>query len=347
MNTMTRRISSAPFSRLVSITILVFLFCVSVAAFDDRSKTDSGAAAQPAGQDATGGFTGSDSKSATRNASTQPVDANGVQLNNTALPSGQNSIAAKALTVSSKEKFNYFLKRSFLSPVPYATAIAAGAFGEWADDDHHHHAKPGDFAADSATRAARSFAFGTTASFFEKFAYFTSSSESIDPLFQKARGIRWQLPARFDRLTSDGYKERVQIINQEQASVLLAAERHTLQMIAGGASLTDILNELCCTIDVQAHGTISTVLLMDPNGKLMVVGADFKPIEVTPPQLIFGSRTIQGWASGTPMDSEDTLRFAELTGVRPMIETYPLERAAEAYARMLSGDAQFRVVLTM
>jgi D-arabinose 1-dehydrogenase-like Zn-dependent alcohol dehydrogenase len=86
---------------------------------------------------------------------------------------------------------------------------------------------------------------------------------------------------------------------------------------------------------------------LGPNGKLMVVGADFAPIEVTPVQLIFGTRTIQGWASGTPTDSEDTLRFAELTGVRPMIETYPLEKAAEAYARMLSGDAQFRVVLTM
>src|SRR5215468_7754081 len=84
-----------------------------------------------------------------------------------------------------------------------------------------------------------------------------------------------------------------------------------------------------------------------PNGKLLVIGAAFDPIEVTPIQLISGSRTIQGWASGTPSDSEDTLRFAELTGVRPMIETYPLEKAAEAYARMLSGDAQFRVVLTM
>jgi len=86
---------------------------------------------------------------------------------------------------------------------------------------------------------------------------------------------------------------------------------------------------------------------LGPNGKLMVIGADFDPIEVTPIQLISGSRTIQGWASGTPTDSEDTLRFAELTGVRPMIETYPLEKAAEAYARMISGDAQFRVVLTM
>jgi D-arabinose 1-dehydrogenase-like Zn-dependent alcohol dehydrogenase len=83
------------------------------------------------------------------------------------------------------------------------------------------------------------------------------------------------------------------------------------------------------------------------NGKLMVIGATFDPIEVTPIQLISGSRTIQGWAAGTPPDSEDTLRFAELTGVRPMVETYPLEKAGEAYARMMSGNAQFRVVLTM
>jgi D-arabinose 1-dehydrogenase-like Zn-dependent alcohol dehydrogenase len=86
---------------------------------------------------------------------------------------------------------------------------------------------------------------------------------------------------------------------------------------------------------------------LGPNGKLVVIGAAFDPIEVTPVQLITGSRTIQGWAAGTAADSEDTLRFAELTGVRPMIETYPLEKASEAYARMMSGKAQFRVVLTM
>ena len=86
---------------------------------------------------------------------------------------------------------------------------------------------------------------------------------------------------------------------------------------------------------------------LGPNGKLMVVGATFDPIEVTPVQLINGSKSIQGWSSGTPTDSEDTLRFAELSGVRPMIETYPLEKAAEAYARMMSGKAEFRVVLTM
>lgn len=86
---------------------------------------------------------------------------------------------------------------------------------------------------------------------------------------------------------------------------------------------------------------------LGPNGKLIVIGASFDAIEVTPVQLISGSRAIQGWAAGTAADSEDTLRFAELSGVRPMIETYPLEKAGEAYARMLSGKAQFRVVLTM
>ena len=86
---------------------------------------------------------------------------------------------------------------------------------------------------------------------------------------------------------------------------------------------------------------------LGPNGKLIVVGLTSDPLEVTPTQLVNGSRTIQGWASGTAADEEDTLTFAELTGVRPMIETYPLEKAGEAYARMLSGKAEFRVVLTM
>jgi D-arabinose 1-dehydrogenase-like Zn-dependent alcohol dehydrogenase len=86
---------------------------------------------------------------------------------------------------------------------------------------------------------------------------------------------------------------------------------------------------------------------LGPNGKLVVVGATFDPIEVTPVQLIIGNKSIQGWATGTPADAEDTLNFSVLTGVRPMIETYPLEKAAEAYARMMSGKAEFRVVLTM
>src|SRR5215472_15917525 len=86
---------------------------------------------------------------------------------------------------------------------------------------------------------------------------------------------------------------------------------------------------------------------LGPNGKFVVIGATFDPIEVTPLQLITGSKSIQGWAAGTAADSEDTLHFAALSGVRPMIETYPLEKAGEGYARMMSGRAQFRVVLTM
>jgi D-arabinose 1-dehydrogenase-like Zn-dependent alcohol dehydrogenase len=86
---------------------------------------------------------------------------------------------------------------------------------------------------------------------------------------------------------------------------------------------------------------------LGPKGTLVVVGATMDPIEATPIQLISNRRNIQGWASGIPTDSEDTLRFSELTGVRAMIEKYPLARAAEGYARMMSGKAEFRVVLTM
>ena len=84
-----------------------------------------------------------------------------------------------------------------------------------------------------------------------------------------------------------------------------------------------------------------------PNGKLMVIGATADPIQVTPIQLINGSRTIQGWAAGTTADIDDTLRFSDLSGVRPMIETFPLEKAADAYQHMISGKARFRAVLTM
>jgi D-arabinose 1-dehydrogenase-like Zn-dependent alcohol dehydrogenase len=83
------------------------------------------------------------------------------------------------------------------------------------------------------------------------------------------------------------------------------------------------------------------------NGSLVVVGASPEPIQVSPIQLITGRHRIQGWSAGIPTDSEDTLRFAEMTGVRPMIEKYPLAKAAEGYARMMSGKAEFRVVLTM
>jgi D-arabinose 1-dehydrogenase-like Zn-dependent alcohol dehydrogenase len=82
-------------------------------------------------------------------------------------------------------------------------------------------------------------------------------------------------------------------------------------------------------------------------GKLLVVGASPDPITVTPIQLIGNRRSIQGWPSGSAQDSQETLNFCALTGIRPMVETFPLEQAASAYDRMLSGKARFRVVLTM
>ena len=81
-------------------------------------------------------------------------------------------------------------------------------------------------------------------------------------------------------------------------------------------------------------------------GRLVVLGVPHEPLTVGAGVLVGGSSSVAGHASGTAKDSEDTLRFAALTGVRPMIETYPLEQAAEGFERMQSGRARFRVVLT-
>ena len=86
---------------------------------------------------------------------------------------------------------------------------------------------------------------------------------------------------------------------------------------------------------------------LGPNGTLMVIGAGIESLNVSPLQLIMGSKTVRGWASGTARDSQDTLEFSVISGVRPMIERYPLEKAADAYQQMISGKARFRVVLTM
>jgi D-arabinose 1-dehydrogenase-like Zn-dependent alcohol dehydrogenase len=81
------------------------------------------------------------------------------------------------------------------------------------------------------------------------------------------------------------------------------------------------------------------------DGKMVIVGAA-DPLEVSPLLLIGGRRSVMGWPSGSSIDSQDALRFSALTGVRSMNEVFPLERAAEAYERMMSGKARFRVVLT-
>ena len=83
------------------------------------------------------------------------------------------------------------------------------------------------------------------------------------------------------------------------------------------------------------------------DGTLLVIGVGPDNIEVSPVPLVMGRRTVKGWPSGTATDSEDAMRLAALSGIRPMIETFPLAEAAAAYDRMTSGKARFRVVLKM
>jgi D-arabinose 1-dehydrogenase-like Zn-dependent alcohol dehydrogenase len=82
------------------------------------------------------------------------------------------------------------------------------------------------------------------------------------------------------------------------------------------------------------------------NGTLLVIGAA-ESLQVSPPFLLMGCRSVKGWYSGTSIDSQDALAFSSRLGVRSMNETFPLERVNEAYERMMSGKARFRVVLTM
>jgi D-arabinose 1-dehydrogenase-like Zn-dependent alcohol dehydrogenase len=96
----------------------------------------------------------------------------------------------------------------------------------------------------------------------------------------------------------------------------------------------------------NAEAMSATLGGLGVNGKLMVLGAPHEPLAVPALLLIGGRRSVAGWYSGTSIDSQDTLSFSTLSGVRAMTEVFPLERAAEAYDRMMSGKARFRVVLT-
>jgi len=81
------------------------------------------------------------------------------------------------------------------------------------------------------------------------------------------------------------------------------------------------------------------------NGSMMIIGA-VPSLQVPPLQLLAARQSVKGWYSGTSIDSQDTLSFSVLSGVRSMNEVFPLEQVDEAYAHMLSGKARFRVVLT-
>jgi D-arabinose 1-dehydrogenase-like Zn-dependent alcohol dehydrogenase len=97
----------------------------------------------------------------------------------------------------------------------------------------------------------------------------------------------------------------------------------------------------------DAEAMTATIGGLAPRGKLVVLGVPHEPLAVSAGAIVGGSQAVAGHASGTAKDSEDTLRFAALTGVRPLIEEYPLEKAADGFERMMSGKARFRVVLTV
>jgi len=97
----------------------------------------------------------------------------------------------------------------------------------------------------------------------------------------------------------------------------------------------------------NADAMAATIGGLSLDGRLIVLGADFKPMQLVTAGLIGRRSGIYGWPSGSSIDSEDTMRFSAMSGVRPMTETFPLEKATEAYEHMMSNKARFRVVLTV
>jgi D-arabinose 1-dehydrogenase-like Zn-dependent alcohol dehydrogenase len=144
------------------------------------------------------------------------------------------------------------------------------------------------------------------------------------------------------------------------AAIGRGPENATLAKKLGASAYIDT-NATNPAEELQKMGGAKVILATAPNaksisaligglgvgGELLVVGAPLEPMEVSVVALLLARRNIQGWPAGSAMDSEDTLRFASHSGVKAMIEKYPLEKANEAFARMMSGKAQFRVVLTM
>jgi D-arabinose 1-dehydrogenase-like Zn-dependent alcohol dehydrogenase len=136
--------------------------------------------------------------------------------------------------------------------------------------------------------------------------------------------------------------------SKEQLSKKLGASHYVdTQEQDPAVELTKLGGASVILATVTSGKAMSAVLPgLGVNGKLIILGAAADSLEVPGPLLIGPRRSIQGWPSGSSIDSQDTLAFSALAGVRPMNEVFPLERAAEAYELMMSGKARFRVVLT-
>ncbi len=119
----------------------------------------------------------------------------------------------------------------------------------------------------------------------------------------------------------------------------------------GPTSVADALQSLggarvVLATAANSEAITATVEGLRPRGELVVIGADATPLGINPNQLLFSARVIRGHPSGTSQDVQDTLAFSLLKGIRPTVETVPLDRTAEAYDRMMAGAARFRMVVT-
>lgn len=136
--------------------------------------------------------------------------------------------------------------------------------------------------------------------------------------------------------------------DKEQLALELGAHHYIDSTAGNPGEALQALGGAKVILSTISNGEANTEVIegLGPHGELIVVGASPEPIEAAPGALIGGNRVIAGHASGSSMDSQDTLAFSSLVDIRPRIETLPLERAAEAYERMMSGQARFRMVLT-
>ena len=137
--------------------------------------------------------------------------------------------------------------------------------------------------------------------------------------------------------------------DKEDLALKLGAERYIDSGAEDPAAALQALGGARTILATVPSGKAVSPLIggLSVRGKLVVVGVSPEPIETPSFVMVGQSASIVGHASGTSIESEDTLRFSAMTGVRPVIETLPLEQAPEAYAKMMRGEARFRMVLTM
>ena len=156
-------------------------------------------------------------------------------------------------------------------------------------------------------------------------------------------GVQFAAKMGFDTVAIARGADKEELVRKLGARVYIDSEKQD-----PAAELTRMGGARAILATATSGAAMNAVLGgLGVDGRLEVVGGPQDPLQVPALLLILGRRSVAGWASGRPIDSEATMSFAVQTGVRSMNETYPLSRAAEAYDRMMSGKARFRVVLTM